>query len=403
MNNNVITVSNISKKYQTGELQTYKTIRDSISRLWHKTPTPRDNSIWALKDINFSVQEGEILGIIGRNGSGKSTLLKILSKITYPSGGHAEIKGRIGALLEVGTGFHPELTGRENVFLSGAILGMTKKEIKKHFDEIVDFSGVETYIDTPVKKYSSGMRVRLGFAVAAHLNTEILLIDEVLAVGDAAFQKKCLGKMKNVSTAGRTVLFVSHQLEMIQNLCPRTLWIQNGTINQDGKSQDIIQNYLSFMNQQNEKPQLQNRLDRQGNLDIQIIDIKTDQETTSGNELTFIFSYKSDKEMNTDEISFGMNIRNQYEQIIFHISTDDHPKQSKTLSRTGEIKCHIPQLLLTPGIYSLDYSLRSGANIFDKLNNAYKFNLLPGDVYKNGMIPLPTQSKYFQPHHWEFK
>ncbi len=186
-------------------------------------------TIWALKDVSFSVEQGEILGIIGRNGAGKSTLLKILSEVTAPTRGEVKIKGRIASLLEVGTGFHPELTGRENIYLNGAILGMSRQEIRSKFDEIVDFSGVEQFIDTPVKRYSSGMYVRLAFAVAAHLEPEILLVDEVLAVGDAQFQKKCLGKMGDVASEGRTVLFVSHNMIAIQSLCQRTLWLESGS------------------------------------------------------------------------------------------------------------------------------------------------------------------------------
>ncbi len=203
------------------------------------------NFIWALKDVSFKVKQGQVVGIIGRNGAGKSTLLKLLSRITEPTEGQADIRGRIGSLLEVGTGFHPELTGRENIYLSGAILGMTKKEINWKFDEIVDFSGIEKFIDTPVKRYSSGMWVRLGFAVAAHLEPEILLVDEVLAVGDAAFQKKCLGKMGDVVKEGRTVLFVSHNMPAISSLCDRTILLQDGRIATQGPTPQVVAEYLS--------------------------------------------------------------------------------------------------------------------------------------------------------------
>lgn len=203
-----------------------------------------DTEIWALKDVSFEVKRGEVVGIIGHNGAGKSTLLKILSRITEPTEGYVDIYGRVSSLLEVGTGFHPELTGRENVFLNGAILGMRREEIERKFDEIVDFSGVEQFIDTPVKHYSSGMRVRLAFSVAAHLEPEILLIDEVLAVGDAAFQKKCLGKMGNVAREGRTVLFVSHQMAAIRRLCQRVILIDQGKVKMDGPADEVVQAYL---------------------------------------------------------------------------------------------------------------------------------------------------------------
>ncbi len=208
-------------------------------------PASEDEILWALKDISFDVQQGEVLGIVGRNGAGKSTLLKILSRITDPTEGQAVLRGRVGSLLEVGTGFHPDLTGRENVYLNGAILGMRRQEIERKFDEIVAFAEVDKFIDTPVKRYSSGMGVRLAFAVAAHLEPEILIVDEVLAVGDAAFQRKCLGKMQDVSKVGRTVIFVSHNMVAIQNLCNRVLWFDSGRLIADGKTSDIVSEYLN--------------------------------------------------------------------------------------------------------------------------------------------------------------
>jgi lipopolysaccharide transport system ATP-binding protein len=253
-----IKVNNLSKRYRIGAVQKgYKTIRETImegisapvrnfSRLRGLTEFKNgdeNNVIWALKDVSFEVNEGETLGVIGRNGAGKSTLLKILSRITEPSAGSIEIYGRVASLLEVGTGFHPELTGRENIFLNGAILGMRKKEIGRKFYDIVNFSEIEKYIDTPVKRYSSGMYVRLAFAVAAHLETDILLVDEVLAVGDIAFQKKCLGKMGDITKEGRTVLFISHNMGMIQSLCNRAIWLDNGQIVKDSPVDDVVRAY----------------------------------------------------------------------------------------------------------------------------------------------------------------
>lgn len=260
----VINVENLYKQYRLGQVSTGSIAHD-LNRWWHTVRGKEDpyekitgvnnredsgsnDYVWALQDINFSVKQGEVLGIIGRNGAGKSTLLKILSKVTSPTKGNIKVKGRIASLLEVGTGFHPELTGRENIFLNGAILGMTKSEIRSKFDEIVAFSGVEKYIDTPVKRYSSGMYVRLAFAVAAHLEPEILIVDEVLAVGDAEFQKKCLGKMKDVSGEGRTVLFVSHNMTSIENLCSRVYVIENGRAIYGGNSNEGIKYYLNSSN-----------------------------------------------------------------------------------------------------------------------------------------------------------
>ncbi len=257
-----IKVENLSKAYQIGQFSTGTISRD-IERWWalargkedpflkigesnDRSTKGRSDIVWSLKDVNFEVEEGNVLGIIGKNGAGKSTLLKVLSQVTTPTSGLIKMNGRISSLLEVGTGFHPELTGRENTFLNGAILGMTKAEVKRKFDEIVDFSGVERYVDTPVKRYSSGMYVRLAFAVAAHLESEILVVDEVLAVGDAEFQKKCIGKMGDISKGeGRTILFVSHILNMIKSLCNKTIYLEDGTIRSMGETDTIVQEYLS--------------------------------------------------------------------------------------------------------------------------------------------------------------
>src|ERR1700691_3734472 len=257
----IIRVYNLSKRYRIGRVEQYRTLRDSIvrsvtapariartminGRARDAGAQESERHVWALRDVSFDVMPGEVLGLIGRNGAGKSTLLKLLSRITEPSSGRAEIYGRVGSLLEVGTGFHAELTGRENIYLSGAILGMRRAEIQRKFDEIVAFAEVDKFVDTPVKHYSSGMHVRLGFAVAAHLEPEILLVDEVLAVGDAAFQKKCMGKMGDVSRQGRTIVFVSHNMTAMQALCTRMIWLDGGSILQAGATAAIVSAYLS--------------------------------------------------------------------------------------------------------------------------------------------------------------
>ena len=256
MTDAVIRVRGIGKRYEIGERgYGYKTLRESLASLFARTRAEgsakaganghHPKTFWALKDINFDVQRGEIVGIIGRNGAGKSTLLKILSRITDPTEGEVEIDGRVGSLLEVGTGFHPELTGRENIFLNGAILGMKRAEIAARFDEIVAFAGTEKFLDTPVKYYSSGMYVRLAFGVAAHLEPEILIVDEVLSVGDAEFQKKCLGKMGDVAHSGRTVLLVTHQINQLRRLCQRVIWLETGKVQHDGDSSKVITDYES--------------------------------------------------------------------------------------------------------------------------------------------------------------
>ena len=250
MSERVIQVEGLSKQFHIGKLRASTTIRDAITSavkapFRRRKPDPDEDTIlWALRDVSFEVTQGEVVGLVGRNGAGKSTLLKVLARITRPTAGNAEVRGRIGSLLEVGTGFHHELSGRENIFLSGAILGMKKAEIQKKFDEIVVFSEIERFLDTPLKHYSSGMQTRLAFAVAAHLEPEILLVDEVLAVGDASFQKKCLGKMKDVARHGRTILFVSHNAVAMRALCSRAIWLKDGRAAEDGAIDDVLNHYL---------------------------------------------------------------------------------------------------------------------------------------------------------------
>jgi len=255
MNDIAIRVENLGKRYRIGKRERYQTLRDTLTdtvtapfRWLRKVRSANGNGapdhIWALKDISFEIPRGEVVGIIGRNGAGKSTLLKVLSRITEPTEGHAEIRGRVGSLLEVGTGFHPELTGRENIYLNGAILGMRKAEITKKFDEIVAFAETEKFLDTPVKHYSSGMYMRLAFAVAAHLEPEILVVDEVLSVGDAQFQKKCIGKMGEISREGRTVLFVTHNMVALQSLCTRAICLGSGSVVDDGEASRVVSKYL---------------------------------------------------------------------------------------------------------------------------------------------------------------
>src|SRR5438132_3872312 len=244
-----IEVKNVSKCYQLGETR-HTMLREALmgavrTLIGRKKAPPTQEVLWALDDISFEVERGEVIGLIGRNGAGKSTLLKVLSRITYPNSGRVDVNGRVGSLLEVGTGFHDELTGRENIFLNGSILGMRKREIEAALDKIVEFADIGGFLDTPIKRYSSGMRMRLGLPVVAHLNTDVLFVDEVLAVGDAPFQKKCLGAMRELSDGGRTLVFVSHNMAAIENLCTRTIWIDHGTVMQDGDTREVIRGYLN--------------------------------------------------------------------------------------------------------------------------------------------------------------
>lgn len=340
MSNTVIKVENISKQYRLGQVST-GTISHDVNRWWHRirgkedpylkigeandrTQTGGSDYVWALRDINFEVKHGEVLGIIGRNGAGKSTLLKILSRTTAPTTGSIKIKGRVASLLEVGTGFHPELSGRENVFLNGAILGMTKQEIKRKFDEIIDFAGVERYIDTPVKRYSSGMYVRLAFAVAAYLEPEILIVDEVLAVGDAEFQKKCLGKMKDVSVNdGRTVLFVSHNMAAVKQLCTRGIVLKHGQLMFGGTQYEAV-NYYQNAHQTNSSFLHEGNLaDAPGNDLIRILKFSVSplkgETITISSGIMFELEFYNDKELTNVGVTF--ELKNTDEMIVFHHGT----------------------------------------------------------------------------------
>jgi lipopolysaccharide transport system ATP-binding protein len=372
MNDVVIKVENLSKQYRLGSVGTGSFAHD-VNRGWHRIRGKEDpyikigetndrsvkgNSdyVWALQDVNFDVKQGEVLGIIGRNGAGKSTLLKILSRTTSPTTGSVKIKGRVASLLEVGTGFHPELSGRENIFLNGAILGMTKQEIKRKFDEIVDFAGVERYIDTPVKRYSSGMYVRLAFGVAAHLEPEILIIDEVLAVGDAEFQKKALGKMKDVSKKdGRTVLFVSHNMKAIKNLCQSVVYMTQGMIKKIGPTDDIINYYLAENNSEGGLARIYKvPEDAPGNEFVRMKRIEVCPvnkapadsitiHTTLHIEIEF-WNYVTDKEVN-----LSLVLNTLMDECVFSVATEAR------ILTTGIHKgvCEIPGNLLNDGAYKI--------------------------------------------------
>lgn len=367
MSNKVIKVENLSKQYRLGQVST-GTIAHDVNRWWHKIRgkedpylkigetndrTQKGNSeyVWALRDINFNVTHGEVLGIIGRNGAGKSTLLKILSRTTAPTTGNVKIKGRVASLLEVGTGFHPELSGRDNIFLNGAILGMTKKEIARKFDEIVDFAGVERYIDTPVKRYSSGMYVRLAFAVAAHLEPEILIVDEVLAVGDAEFQKKCLGKMKDVSRLeGRTVLFVSHNLTAVQTLCTKGLYLDNGSIIYSGETADVLGVYTSNYEEQQLQIQWEGLMAANERVIMKRIEVKPQylphQKYIFTNTPIHI-EFEVDSNINEEYLLINFQLKNINDEVVFHIDSEDILVSKGKYTGT----CIIPGNFLNDGKY----------------------------------------------------
>ena len=361
-----------------------------------------DNYIWALNDINLEINHNEKVGIIGKNGSGKSTLLKILSRITKPTLGSAVIKGRVASLIEVGTGFHNELSGRENIYLNGSILGMTKSEIDEKYDEIVKFSGVSKFIDTPIKRYSSGMRVRLAFSVAAHLEPEILIVDEVLAVGDANFQKKCLGKMDDVAKSGRTVLFVSHNLESVISLCDRVIWIDDGEIRGDGNSIEIVNKYLETINQISESKIDLSKFEREGDLALTFTELEMTNyqniQTSSfnvGEDLYMKFKYLiNDKNILKSNLQIRISINNSKQVEILNLNSEVAGYILELDNEKGEVSCKIPRLPLGEGTYSINIQAIVNTGVADWINEVCTFEILPGDYYGTGIVDENNASFY---------
>jgi lipopolysaccharide transport system ATP-binding protein len=399
-----IKVENLSKIYRLGEIGTGTISRDIERFVKTKILKQEDpflkigesndratkgvsDIVYSLKDINFEIEQGDAVGIIGRNGAGKSTLLKILSRVTSPTTGKINIKGRVASLLEVGTGFHPELTGRENIYLNGAILGMRKREIDRKLDEIIDFSGVERYIDTPVKRYSSGMYVRLAFAVAAHLESEILIVDEVLAVGDAEFQKKCLGKMGEVSKGeGRTILFVSHNMTAIQNLCKSMILLTNGKVDIFGNTSEVIKKYLEF--KRNMNPLISNITNRKGNgifkfSNGSIKDINSDinniVDTFSTIHFEIHYEFKNLKIQNA-KIDIGIN--NNLGNRVTWLSSDTFGNLIDLSS--GKIIFEISNFPLAPGNYNCNLYCEINNELSDWVTDVLEFTVAEKDYYSNG-------------------
>lgn len=417
MSDVAIRIDGLSKQYHIGSAQqTYDRIGEQIAatvfapfrrvrKLLRGQATGAaelDETIWALKDVSLEVKQGEVVGIIGRNGAGKSTLLKILSRITEPSTGYADIYGRVGSLLEVGTGFHPELTGRENVFLNGAILGMRKTEIERKFDEIVAFAEIEKFIDTPVKHYSSGMYVRLAFSVAAHLEPEILLVDEVLAVGDIAFQKKCLGKMDDVAHQGRTILFVSHNMALMQTLCQRGIYLQNGSVAVNSSVATAVNAYLAALEQTNTQ-NLAERTDRQGKGDVRLIGVELEGGVSNpsvlktGDPARFVF-HLNRLLPNTSCLFVFFNSLGQRVAVFESDMAGTEDIYDPNLG--SSFICDLPELFLMPGHYHLNVLIRGGGERQDFVEAAAVFDVQQGHV--NGR-PLQAKQNIISahmPHRW---
>lgn len=416
----VIRTEHLGKRYRLGERAAYSTLRESVRR-WALVPVnrwiggaKRDSGpryLWAVKDATLVVKPGEVLGIVGRNGAGKSTLLKLLTRITRPTAGRIEIRGRVGSLLEVGAGFHPELTGRENVFLNGAILGMSREEIRRKFDQIVAFSGVEGFLDTPVKRYSSGMRVRLAFSVAAHLEPEVLLVDEVLAVGDADFQKKCLGKMNDVARGGRTVLFVSHNMAAVESLCTRGVLMHEGRIAFQGTMRETIDTYLSAAFQG--EPGYAELTAHPGRphgmapiaqwVGIRGADGEGYRRTVStGDDVVVAVGYDTGEQA-VDLVQIGISAAagHRVTTVGTHLS-----RGGEILLRgRGSLECRLPRLRLSGGDYTLTVMLgrRTPPSNYDYVEDALHFSVEESDWFGTGCRLLPGQGHLVQESQWLVK
>jgi lipopolysaccharide transport system ATP-binding protein len=420
----VIKVENLSKSYNIVDQgnSRYVALRDVITEKVRGTfnsaktivgnkpvvKTPGKEEFWALSDVSFTVMAGERIGIIGRNGAGKSTLLKVISRITEPTSGRISIKGRVASLLEVGTGFHPELTGRENIYLNGAILGMHRSEIRSKFDEIVDFSGVEKFLDTPVKRYSSGMYVRLAFAVAAHMEPEILIIDEVLAVGDAEFQKKCLGKMQDVSMeGGRTVIFVSHNMAAIESLCQKVIILNGGKQIFTGPTKEGISTYLDNTSSIS-KVSLSERKDRTGNGKVRFVDFRILDKKglyvdnlLSGDTYTFELFYKNFSKQLFKNVVVCLEIIDDRENRLLFLRNDFSSNNIDLNNDSGSIKCTVSDLPLAVGTYHFVlYLSLNDVETLDLIFNVGYTDVIGGDFFRTGSNGLPGQCKILTNANW---
>ena len=422
MSKTVITVEDLSKSYLVGheaaQSERYKSLRDVIARearsfvrkasdMLHGRQIVQGDEVeefWALKNVSFQVKEGEVVGIIGGNGAGKSTLLKILSRITEPSEGRVTIRGRVASLLEVGTGFHPELSGRENIFLNGAILGMTRAEVRRKFDQIVAFAEVERFVDTPVKRYSSGMYVRLAFAVAAHLEPDILVVDEVLAVGDAEFQKKCLGKMSQVARAGRTVVFVSHNMEAIRRICPTGLFLSAGRVELRGTADQCIESYLSkSLHRQAHGIQFPKRgLDSPHIVRIEILDKagKPLLQPRTWDFVKFRIFFHSPVRINRGSVV--LYIYTSEGSLLTRCSTSPDSAYPMSIEPGASfVDCDFPQLLLSAGSFVIGAGLAiPNAEWLDNQPNAATFEVYARDTFKSGFAPAATRYPVAMDHFW---
>jgi lipopolysaccharide transport system ATP-binding protein len=410
MSNVALTVEDLGKRYRVaGQRIAYGSLRETMVdamqaplRRMRTRGVYRPELFWALQNVDFEVGWGEVLGIVGANGAGKSTLLKILSRVTYPTAGRAEVRGRVCALLEVGTGFHNELTGRENIFLNGAVLGMPRAEIRRKFDAIVDFAGLEAFLDTPVKRYSTGMFMRLAFSVAAHLEPEILVVDEVLAVGDAAFQKKCLSKMGSVSREGRTILFVSHNMPAIQALCHRAMRLHKGRVVDEGPPAAVVQRYLASEVQPTGGA-LEQRRDRSGDGSARIVSIDVDSAESDGvirpgSRLRVRLGYRSDQPLRRPQ--FLVTIVDHLDAGLFLLHNEFTGGLPETLPPEGVVICETDAINVTPGSCIVHVELLQGNVQADFLPHVCSFDVQEDDLFGTGMGPARDYVRYVLGQRW---
>ena len=419
MDDIVIRAESLGKRYRLGRSrQRYKSVRESfvgslsssIRRVRRGPVEPgsarRAPDFWAVRDVSFDVKRGEVLGIVGRNGAGKSTILKILSRITEPTEGEVRIRGRVASLLEVGTGFNPELSGRDNVYLNGAILGMTRLEIARKFDEIVAFAQVEKFIDTQVKKYSSGMYLRLAFAVAAHLEPEVLIVDEVLAVGDAEFRRKCLGKMEDVAKTGRTVIFVSHNLAAVNSLCSSCLWLDSGAVRHRGTPSETVERYLSEGAGGKAGSSLRTAPRAGGEGPFRFVGYSLHDATgsevglpVSGQPLEIRLAFESDRVLERGRVEVNLGLHGLLDENLFLLSTSS-ASQSGACPERGEFRCFIDKLPLQPGRYSFNLSAYVGGGLSDWIRSAGSIDVETGDFFGNGWLPALHQGPMLVDQAW---
>ncbi len=409
MSDLVIDVRNLGKMYRIGATQERSdTLRDAltkgISGMFRRNLNPGGTEdFWAIKDINFQVERGEALGIIGRNGAGKSTLLKLLSRITTPTEGEIRVKGRVGTLLEVGTGFHPELSGRENIYLNGAILGMTRQEINAKFDEIVAFSEIEKFIDTPVKRYSSGMYIRLAFSVAAHLEPDILLVDEVLAVGDVAFQRKCLGKMGDIAEGGRTVIFVSHNMAAVQSMCQRGIVLNAGKTVFDDRIEPAVQHYLTMVEDHIDSSALAERQDRVGGdllrySGVEFIDTQTGlpvKTLLSGQDVTIKLHYECFAPAGLQDVVAAITFFKMGDIFLFGCRSDAVQQTYDVAPGRGTFVCRVPRWPASQGRLMFNINARHRGTYVDMVKGAGYIDTELGDYYGSGKLPASSHQGVF--------